>query len=190
MGFIRRLTGADAAQDAANIQAEASDEAIELARESRDQARADLSPFVDFGAGNIEGLQQILTAQGQDEFLNDNAVYERALANANDQTLNMAAARGRLGTGDTLTALSNNVLNTAQPLIDRQTNSLFNAVNMGQNSAAGQASTTLSSGANIGNLITGRGNALASGEIGASNARRGFYGSLVNLGAMAAGMGG
>jgi len=189
MGFIRRLTGADAAKDAANTQAASADEAIALARESRDIARDDLAPFASAGASQIDALGSILTPEGQNEFLQNNSVYQRALGNANDETLKIAAARGRLGSGDTLTALSNNVLNTAQPLIDRQTNSLFNAVNLGQNSAAGQASTTLTSGQNIGGLITGRGNALAAGRIGASNARRGFYGGLLDLGATALGAG-
>ena len=186
LGFVddRILGGdaADAAREGARVQAQAADRAIDLQRETRDLARDDLQPFRNFGADQINSLNELLTPEGQADYLQNNPLATLALDNANQATLNSAAARGKLGSGSTLQSLTDNFLLTSLPLLQNQQNQLFNAVNLGQSSAAGQANTSLQTGNSLSNLITGQANALASGTIGAANARQQGINNLLSLG--------
>jgi len=182
---ISGMGAADAASDAADIQAKSGKEAIGFARETRDIARGDLQPFTQFGVNNLAPLQSMLTPQGQTDYLRNNPLFQAALDNTNAATLNNQAARGRLGSGGTLDALTKNYFATAQPLLQSQTANLFNATTLGQNSAAGQASTSINQGNSINDLITGIGNSQAAGLVGGANARQAgatnFVGSAGSL---------
>lgn len=187
--FVGGITGrnaADASKDAAATQAASADKAIAFQEETRDLAREDLAPFKDFGASQINPLAALLTGQGQADYLQNNPLFTAALDSINTATMNNRAARGKLGSGGTLNALQNNYLATALPFIQDQRNALFNSVNLGQSSAAGQANTALSTGNNISDLNTQRGNALASGIAGSSAATTQGANNLMNLGLSAA----
>ena len=180
-----KLTGSDAAKasaEAAKIQAESADKALALTKETRDLAREDLSPFKDFGAGQLGALGSILTKQGQEDFLMDNPLLQASLDSVNQATMASQAARGKLGSGGTLAALQNNYLASAMPILQNQQNQLFNAANMGQSAAAGQANTALNTGNSLANITTQQGNALGSGVVGAANAKQNAFNSLLGLG--------
>lgn len=172
----------DAAKRAAAQQAASTDKSIALQRESRDLARADLAPFVEFGQSYIDPLQQLLTPEGQMDYLNSNPLFDLALDKTNKASLASNAARGLLNSGSTLAELNDNALLTAFPMLQNQTNNLFNALNIGQSSAAGQANTALTTGNAIADLTVQKGNALASGTVGAANARQQGVNNLLNLG--------
>ncbi len=160
MGFFRKLdkkrrelgkSGEEAARLAAEEQALASDEASAL-----------LDPFQQLGQQGLDQSQFLTDPQAQFDFLEGNPLFQSALSNANTQTNKLAAARGRLSSGDTLQRLSDNTLLSAAPLIQQQKQSIGDLLNIGQNVAANQ-----------GNLRTGKGAALAGGIVGGSNARSG-----------------
>lgn len=83
----------------------------------------------------------------------------------------------------------NDLLNTAAArsgiVMDQfnQQNALLNA---GLGAANGQVNAGTQMSSQMANITQGIGNALAAGEIGASRARRGFFGGLLNLGVNAA----
>lgn len=176
----------DAAKSAAKAQKRSADRAVAFQEETRDLAREDLAPFMQFGADQMNPLLGMLTSQGQADYLQNNPMFSAALDSVNKATMNNRAARGKLGSGGTLSALQNNYLATALPFIQDQRNALFNAVNMGQSSAAGQANTTLSTGNAISDLYTQQGNAIAAGKVGGANARQQGVNNLINLGTSAA----
>lgn len=180
--FITGQGAADAATQAAAMQARSADKAIDLQRESRDLAREDLAPFRQFGADQINPLMQLLNPQGQADYLSANPLFERALESVNNATLSNQAARGKLGSGGTLQALTDNYMATAMPFINSQQNALFNAVNMGQSSAAGQANTALNSANSISNLFGQKGDARAAGIVGAQGAEQAAFNNMLNLG--------
>jgi len=66
--------------------------------------------------------------------------------------------------------LSNNVLLSASPLIDRQRQDITNLLNLGTGITESQANVAIGKGANIGNLTTDIGSAQAAGTVGAANA--------------------
>lgn len=165
---------ADAAKDAAKIQAESGQAAIEEAKAAREQSRADLQPFTKFGGGVLPQIQSLLTPEGQAAYVGENnPLFQAALANLNKQTSQQAAIRGRTGAGDTKQNYLQNWQAAAMPYLQNQQNMLFNAAGLGQSSAAGQANQSMIAGQNIGNTLTDIGAARAGGIVGAANARAG-----------------
>lgn len=179
------LTGKNAekaAKQASKTQAQALDKSIDFQRESRDLAIDRIDPAVEFGFSQINPLTQLLTSQGQANYLQNNPLFDAALDSINKATLNNQAARGKLGSGGTLNALQNNYLSTALPFLNNQQNALFNAVNLGTNAASGQANTINSTGANISNLLGQQGDVRAAGIVGAQGAGQAAFNNLLNLG--------
>jgi len=167
-----------AAKKAAQAQERSGNAAIDEARQAREIGREDLQPYAKFGENQLTPLAQILTSQGQSDYLENNPIFQASLKNMNEQVLNNAAVRGRLNAGDTRQRFADNFQAAALPLLSFQSNNLFNAANMGQASAAGQANNTLTTSANIGNTMTGIGNAQAAGLIGRANAQSQFANDL------------
>lgn len=196
MGFVKdtfdSITGKGAekaARKAGKLQAESADKALELTRESRDIARGDLSPFREAGQGALNPLVSLVQdPQAQRQYVEDNPFFNSLLSQSRGDILQNAAARGKLGSGGTLKALDENVLTLGPGLVQNQINNLSNLANMGQASAAGQANVAQNAGAQGSNLITQRGNALASGQVGAANARSQGTQNLLSLAGMVSGM--
>lgn len=164
-------TAGRAARRSGDVQAEAGEQAIGTITDAAARAQGFLSPF---GAVGQQGLSQagfLGDPQAQFDFLQNNPLFQLALENANQGTLASAAAGGRLSAGDTLQQLSNNVLLSASPLIDRQRQDIFGQLGFGAGLAGQQAGIEQGLGANIANLQTGIGAAQAGGIVGQATAR-------------------
>lgn len=167
MGFLRDLTGrtaVDAASNAGDVQVQGSIEASQL-----------LDPFQQIGQQGLDQANFLTDPNAQFDFLQNNPLFQMSLDNANQNTLGMAAAQGRLSSGDTLQQLSNNTLLAAQPLIGQQKQSIGDLLNFGLTTAGNQ-----------GNLRTGQAAAEAGGIIGAANARGQRAQNVLDLGGQAA----
>ena len=158
--------GAVGANVAANKQSNAADSASRAALQAGEtqaefaqQASSLLDPFQGIGQQGIEQAGFLTDPQAQFDFLQNNPLFKLSLDNANRQTQQGAASRGRLSAGDTLQQLSNNVLLSASPLIQGQKQSIGDLLNLGVNVAGNQ-----------GSLLTGQGAALAGGIVGSANA--------------------
>lgn len=181
-GIVDQVTGQnakDAAREAAATQKEAGLAAIEEARAARNESAARLSPYDQFGSAQLQPLTALLTPQGQASYLENNPLFQASMRNMNDQVLNNAAVRGRLNAGDTRQRFADNFQAAALPLLNYQTSNLFNAAQLGQASAAGQANNAINTGANIGNTLTGIGNSQAAGIVGVANARGQAYKDII-----------
>jgi hypothetical protein len=175
------ISGRNAAKSATAAQERAAREGIAFQRETRDLVREDLAPFTEFGGSSIDPFQNLLTDEGQADFLNTNPIIAAARNNLNTQTAKIAASRGRLAAGDTSQQFMDNEILAALPILQNRQNNLLNAINIGQNSAAGQGNAALSTGNNITDLITGRGNAQAAGSIAKANATQQGVSDVVSL---------
>tara|TARA_R110001599_G_scaffold41365_2_gene125120 strand:+ start:1242 stop:2156 length:915 start_codon:yes stop_codon:yes gene_type:complete len=96
-------------------------------------------PFAQIGQQGVEQAGFATDPNAQFDFLQNNPLFQMGLDNANTQTNQMAAARGRLSAGDTLQQLNQNALLTASPLIQQQKQAIQNQLTMGQNAANQQA---------------------------------------------------
>ncbi len=161
-GIDKKLLGgdaADAAEEAASLQAIAGEKAAAL-----------FDPFVGLGASGIEQAGFLTDPNQQFQFLQSNPLFQLGLDNLNQQTARSAAASGRVGATDTNQQLINNALLAASPLIQQQKASIGDLLNIGLGTAGSQ-----------GNLLTGIGAAQAGGVVGAANARQQGVGNLLNL---------
>tara|TARA_R110002074_G_scaffold121968_1_gene256502 strand:- start:22848 stop:23552 length:705 start_codon:yes stop_codon:yes gene_type:complete len=233
MGAVRQLgdfvenkflggDAADAAKEAADIQsqtaiaqAEATKEAtamtVEEQRLAREQSRADLQPFVDFGSGFMDQTKQAV-GTAQNLFTDPSSIMENPFFTAlqedtRRQNLQNAAVGGRLGTGGTLAGLENaatrtgfDILNSERTAQLQNASFLSNLVGGGQNAAAGQGASSMNAANAIGNttmsgnqaasnLMTGSANAQAAGVVGAANAQSQGISNMFNLGATLYGAG-
>ena len=154
-----------AAEEAEAEQLAALDAAMEEERRSRAAGQEFLAPFGGIGQRGVEESSFLANPEEQFEFLQNNPLFKMALDNANEQTLKRGAAGGRLSAGDTLTRLSGNVLQSAQPLIANQRQDINNLLNLGSGIAQTQANVAIGEGSNVGNLLTDAGNVKAQSTI-------------------------
>lgn len=182
MGFVRRLTGKDqakaakqagalgseAALEAARLQAVAGEEAIGVGQESTQAQQGFFEPFAEVGARGVAESGFLADPNAQFDFLQSNPLFQLALDNANEQTSQRASAGRRLSFGDTLQELSNNVLLSASPLIDRQRGDITSLLNAGIGVAGQQAGIEERGGTRIQDLITGVAAAEGAGQVGSA----------------------
>jgi len=174
MGFVRDLTGKTAANAAiagGEIQSAAATDAAGRAVQAGDQAGALFNPLAQVGQSGIDQAGFLTDPKAQFDFLQNNPLFQMGLDNANTQTNQFAAARGRLSAGDTLQQLNQNALLTASPLIQQQKQSIGDLLSIGQGAIGNQANILQNTAANQGNLLTGAAAAQAAGLVGAANAR-------------------
>jgi hypothetical protein len=175
-------TAAEASVEAAQIQAGAGQSAIEKQEEAAQRAQAFFDPFSGVAERGVEASSFLADPQAQFDFLKNNPLFQLALDNANRQTKQMAAAGGRLSAGDTLQQLSNNVLLSSSPLIDRQRQDINQLLNLGTGVAGARANIETGRGTNISNLLTDIGNVQAGGLVGGANAQTQGTQNLLDLG--------
>lgn len=139
--------------------------AIEQARldelAAREQAQGFFSPFAGV-AEQALGLSSFLVdPQARFDFLQNDPLFQESLNQANQATMQQAAARGRISAGDTLSDLSRNTLLAAQPLLDRQSAGIGQLLGLGQGIATAQANAALGVGSNLSELSQQVGNVQA-----------------------------
>lgn len=191
MGFVRNLTGsnqAKAAKQAGEIQSEAATDAAGNVLAAGEQAGSLLDPFAAIGQTGVDQASFLTDPNAQFDFLQSNPLFQMGLDNANTQTNQFAAARGRLSAGDTLQQLNQNALLTASPLIQNQSQAIGNLLNIGQNTAGNQASILQNTAANQSNLLTGAAAAQAGGLVGAANAKAAGAANVLGVASQIGGM--
>ena len=164
---------------AAAAQERSSEESIAFQTESRDLARADLAPFKEFGEDQINPLKDLLDNKG--DAIRDDETFQVASEVLSDDVAQRSAARGKLGSGQTLVDLFRENALLGESLFNSEFNRRFNALNLGQASSAGQANTAITTGANVGETILQGGNAKAAGEVGKANAVSSGINNLISL---------
>jgi hypothetical protein len=118
-----------------------------------DRAIGLLNQFKQVGQQGVDQAGFLTDPQAQFDFLQNNPLFQLGLDNANRQTSQLAASRGRLSAGDTLTQLNNNALLTASPLIAQQKQSIGDLLNIGQNTALNQGNIFQNIGLNRSNIV-------------------------------------
>jgi hypothetical protein len=181
---------ADAAEDAANIQAGAAGQGIAEQRRQFDALQALLKPYTEAGIPAL-GQQQALLGMGtpgaQQQAINaiQNGPQFQALQQQGENAiLQNASATGGLRGGNVQGALAQFRPALLSGLIEQQYNRLGGLTSIGQNAAAGVGNAGMTTGANVANLLGQQGAALAGGELGQAKA----YGQILNMPAQYLGM--
>ena len=131
----------------------AGDQASGIIGNAGQQAGALLNPFAQIGQQGVDQAGFLTDPQAQFDFLQNNPLFQLGLDNANTQTNQFAAARGRLSAGDTLQQLNNNALLTASPLIQQQKQSIGDLLNLGSSTTNNQANILQNTGLNQANIL-------------------------------------
>jgi len=177
MSVVSGVMGANAAEDAAGMQAESAAQANETQWKMYEQSRKDQMPWLVAGEENLGNLNAMV-ADGPGSF-KDSEYYDQGLEEANRATDTYLASRGLYGSGKAAkdlqkTAVSINTQNRGNWLnewIATKLNPTQSLAGVGQSAAAGMAGNALNTGNIIGNNLMSAGNARANGMIGAANAR-------------------
>lgn len=140
-----------------------------------------LQPFVNLGTSNIQGLQGLLTPQGQMSYLQSNPMFQAAVQNAADQSKAASASIGKFGSGGLVNQLFQNYLGQGEQFVGNQFNRLTNTVGMGQASAAGQAANSLNAANNITGILGNQGDIRAAGTMAGQNIQNQALGGGLNM---------
>ena len=210
---VKELTGVDligdlsgkpqqeAANQAAKLQYQATMEGIKAQQQALEQQRNDLAPFRNLTNQNALNTFYGMGVGKPDYSYNPN--QDKLLNNALNRTIRSVmdaqAAKGKLGSGSTLTSLTEAMapiyMNREQQVFEnkyntnnQQYNQLAQMIGMSQNAAAGQGAATANATNNITDLTTQGANAQAAGAMGAANAQAQGTQNMAGLAALAASM--
>lgn len=185
------ITGAkqagEAASDAANVQAGMSQKGIDEQRRQFDKMVELMLPYVTAGNQAMGGQQALLGLAGADkqaqaiQGIKNSPQMQALLQQGENSILQNASATGGLRGGNTQAALAQFSPQLLNQLIQQQYTNLGGISQLGQASAAGQASQGMAMASNIGNLLQNQGQALAGGIIGEGNIARNTFGDLLSL---------
>lgn len=178
-----------AAQNAAELQAQAAESAIDEQKRQFNKLVSLMSPYVQSGRRALSEQEAILGIgagpEGQAqavEAARQNPIYQAMLREGEEVLLRNAAATGRLRSGDIQRSLGGFAPQLLNQFIQQRYQNLGGLTGLGQASAAGQASAGMSSASNIGNLLGQAGAARAGGTIAAGNEQANRFGTVAGLG--------
>lgn len=184
---------ADAAGDAAGVQAGATREGIAENRRQFDKVQQLLEQYTTSGTAGLYGYKTLMGEYGPQyqqnriSQLQNGGEYKSLVRAGEEAILQNASATGGLRGGNVQGALANQRSNILSALIERQIGRYGNLIQLGQNSAAGVGTAAMTTGANNAALMQAGGAAQAGGIIAGSNA---FTNALGGIGGLVAGRGG
>lgn len=181
---------ADAAEEAAGIQAGAAGQGIAEQRRQFDALQALLKPYTEAGVPALEQQQALLGLRGPEaeraaiERISGGAGFQEAVRQGEEALLQRASATGGLRGGNIQGALAQFRPQMLNQAIEEQYGRLGGMTTLGQRSAAGVGAAGMETGTNVANLLGQQGAALAGGELGQAKA----YGQILNMPAQFLGM--
>jgi hypothetical protein len=187
---VAGMMQADAAEDAANIQAGAAGEGISEQRRQFDALQALLKPYTEAGVPALEQQQAFLGLRGPEaeratiERIRGGETFQALARQGEEAILQNASATGGLRGGNVQGALAQFRPAMLNQALEQQYSRLGGMTQIGQNSAAGVGAAGMETGVNVANLLAQQGAALAGGKLGQANA----FGQILNMPAQFLGM--
>ena len=172
---------ADAASEAAGIQAGAAGEGIAEQRRQFDALRALLQPYTEAGLPALQQQQALLGLQGPEaeqaaiERIRGGETFQALAQQGEEALLQRASATGGLRGGNIQGALAQFRPALLNQAIEQQYGRLGGMTQLGQRSAAGVGAAGMESGTNVANLLAQQGAARAGGELGEAKAFSGLF---------------
>jgi hypothetical protein len=188
--LVGGMMQADAAGDAAGMQAQASEAGIQEQRRQFDALRELLKPYVEAGTPALEQQQALLGMGGPEaeraaiERIQGGVGFQESIRQGEEALLQRASATGGLRGGNIQAALAQFRPAMLREAIDQQYSRLGGMTSLGQQSAAGVGTAGMETGSAIARLQAERGAALAGGELGQAKA----FSGILNLPAQVLGM--
>jgi hypothetical protein len=172
---------ADAASEAAGIQAGAAGEGIAEQRRQFDALQALLKPYTEAGLPALQQQQALLGLQGPEaeqaaiERIRGGETFQALAQQGEEALLQRASATGGLRGGNIQGALAQFRPALLNQAIEQQYGRLGGMTSLGQQSAAGVGTAGMQTGTNVANLLAQQGAARAGGELGEAKAFSGLF---------------
>jgi len=169
--LISGMAQADAAGDAAAIQAGSAQAGIEEQRRQFNKVQELLKPYTEAGQPALEAQQAFLGLKGPEaeraaiERIQGGETFKALTQQGEEALLQRASATGGLRGGNIQGALAQFRPQLLSSLIDQQYGRLGGMTALGQQSAAGVGTAGLQTGVNVANLLGQQGAAQAGAEI-------------------------
>jgi len=190
--LVGKLTGAQAQADAASAASQTQmaygQAGIDEQKRQFDELVKLMQPFVQGGTGAFQSQQNLIGLGGADaqqqaiQALQQGPQFQAMEQAGQNAILQNASATGGLRGGNTQAALGQFSPQLLSQLIQQQYGQLGGLAQMGQASAAGQASAGLQTGNNIANLLQQQGAAGAGGQLAQGGVARQGIGDLTQFG--------
>jgi hypothetical protein len=175
------ILGADAAKKGAKAQARAADAATAEQRRQFDLINQQNAPYREAGTAALNQLMGLYGLNGQPadySAFENSPDYQFALQQGQQATERSAAARGLLGSGNTLAAAQQYGQGLASQQLGNYRNSLMGLIGTGQGATQFTGQAAFNTGQSVGNNMIQAGNARASGALAGANALMGGLGGL------------
>lgn len=192
-GITGSKEAAEGAEDASLTQAASSQAAIDEQKRQFDAIVELLSPYVTAGTSAIGQQQDILGLKGADaqrqaiSAIEKSPYFESVAKQGETAILQNASATGGLRGGNVQGALSQYRPQLLNSLVQQQYQNLAGLTDIGQASAAGQASAGQTTASNVGTLLQQKGAAIAGGQIADAGQQYQAFNDLLKIGGSAAG---
>ncbi|WP_286707990.1 hypothetical protein [Psychrobacter sp. UBA2514] len=200
MGFVKdafdSITGKSAAKSASKAQQQATEKGMEEQRRQFDIMQQLMQPYVDQGAGALQGQNDLLGLNGFDSQqsaitnIENSPFFKSQYQMAENALLQNAAATGGLRGGNTQEALADNRSNMLYNNVQQQLQNLSGVASNGQSAAAGLGGQGLQFGNNIAQGYGDIGQAQAGYQLAKGQINQGLLGFGLKAGASALGFGG
>lgn len=194
-GITGAKQAAKGAERAAATQAAMSEQSIAEQRRQFDKLVELMSPYVTAGTGAMAGQQALIGLQGGEaqrqaiEGLAQSPEMQALIQQGENAMLQQASATGGLRGGNVQAALAQFRPQVLSALINQQYGRLGGLSQMGQASAAGQASAGMGMASNVGELLGQKGAALAGGQMAKAGVARQAFGDILAIGGTILGAG-
>lgn len=197
MGFVRKnfgvdLTGNQAVRHAANQQMQGIDQAQTAITGAFDQTR----PMLEAQAAPFQGVSQqfvdFLNPQAQADFAMNNPLLRFMADEAQRRIFSSGAARGKLGSTATATALQDALVQQGMDAVRQRQQALFGASSLGMTPQTNLINAITGNAQDIANLQTGRAQVGAASTMAQQANTGAITGQLLGagLGALTGGIGG
>jgi len=179
--LVGGMMQADAAGEAAGIQAGAAEAGIAEQRRQFDALQALLKPYTEAGLPALQQQQALLGLQGPEaeqaaiERIRGGETFQALAQQGEEALLQRASATGGLRGGNIQGALAQFRPALLNQAIEQQYGRLGGMTTLGQRSAAGVGAAGMESGTNVANLLAQQGAARAGGELGEAKAFSGLF---------------
>ena len=177
---ITGRTERDAIRDATAQGIQYGEDANQVLTDAMNAGANLFDPFRQLGQDAMGYSSQLFDPQSQFQYLQNNPLFQMGLDNANQQTNKMAAAQGRLSSGDTLMQLSNNTLLAGMPLLQNQHQNIWRGIDTGFNATGNQANLNNALSGQIANNLMSMGGFQAEGTLAGGQAQANVTNSTIN----------
>jgi hypothetical protein len=183
-GYFSSRAQSNAADRASAAQVASSEASIAEQRRQFDAVTELLAPFIQAGEGALGTQLAIAGGAGPDAqraaigAIEASPEFQALTRQGENAILANASATGNLRGGNVQGALAQFRPNLLSGLIEQQYQRLGGLTQLGQASAAGQASAGLQTGQTISNQLTQQGQAIAGGALARGNATAGFLNNI------------